>query len=383
MHDATSTPTLIESVYEAGMDGSRWPAFMDKLGSALNAGFGNLWLLDTSNWSFNCEGGDTVSSFMGLDAATVTRYKEQYASLNVWLPNALDVAEGALTFSSALYPDNMLKRTEFYDVFLRPNDLFHAVGSSVVKQGATDVRISFVRPESAGEYTSRERHLLKELMPHVRNAVVLHRELFRSRALAASGMAALELVPVGIVLLNRLGLLDHANQRAYDMIARTGALRFGSDGVIRASSSWASAQLQHLIEEAVHTGAGKGQGHGGALQLQGPAGRRLQLLVTPLASSSALGESAIAAIFCSDPDAVIGKLSRRLELMYGMTPAEAQLTEALVNGKSVTDYADARNVTVNTVRTQLKSILAKTGATRQADLVRMVLTGPAIFNPPV
>jgi DNA-binding CsgD family transcriptional regulator len=38
---------------------------------------------------------------------------------------------------------------------------------------------------------------------------------------------------------------------------------------------------------------------------------------------------------------------------------------------------------VNTVRTQLKSILAKTGATRQADLVRMVLTGPAIFNPPV
>jgi DNA-binding CsgD family transcriptional regulator len=78
----------------------------------------------------------------------------------------------------------------------------------------------------------------------------------------------------------------------------------------------------------------------------------------------------------------VGQLSQRLERMYQMTPAEAQLTEALVNGKSLQEHAEARSVSMNTVRTQLKSAAAKTGARRQADLVRIVLTGPAIFNQP-
>jgi DNA-binding CsgD family transcriptional regulator len=88
----------------------------------------------------------------------------------------------------------------------------------------------------------------------------------------------------------------------------------------------------------------------------------------------------MAAIFCSDPDAVAGTLSQRLEAMYRMTPAEAHLAEALVNGQSLKQYAEARSTSMNTVRTQLKAAAAKTGAKRQADLVRIVLTGPAIFN---
>jgi len=386
MYDPAKTGALIEDVYEAGMDGSRWPAFMEKLGSRLNAGFGNLWLLDTSSWTFNNGDSGHVSAFSGLDASTVGRYKEQYAPLNVWLPGALNLAEGALAVSSSVFPDHRLKRTEFYDVFLRPNDLFYALGGSVVKQGDSNFRMSFVRSEKAGPYTDAELHLMRQLMPHLRNAVVLHRKLHRIQVLAAAGMAALELVPVGVILLNSSGAVAHANQRAHDLLARTGALCFGPGGTIHAASPTANNQLQRLIQDAVRTGAGKGQAHGGALQLRGAGGRRLQVLVTPLAPArafAAFGDTAMAAIFCSDPDAMIGQLSQRLERMYGMTPAEAQLTEALVNGKSLQEYADTRSVTINTVRTQLKSATAKTGARRQADLVRMVLTGPVIFNPAV
>lgn len=113
------------------------------------------------------------------------------------------------------------------------------------------------------------------------------------------------------------------------------------------------------------------------------SGRELHVLVTPLpVGTSPFGGEAMAAIFCSDPDAVVGVLWRTLEAMYRMTPAEAQLTEALVNGQSLQQYADARCVSLNTVRTQLKAAAAKAGAKRQADLVRIVLTSPAILNPP-
>ena len=120
---------------------------------------------------------------------------------------------------------------------------------------------------------------------------------------------------------------------------------------------------------------------GGAIRLTGVGGRELHLLVTPLPGGfSPLGDEAPAVIFCSDPQASIALLSGRLETLYGMTPAEARLTEGLVSGQSLSEYADTRNVSINTVRSQLKAAAAKAGAKRQADLVRIVLTGPTILN---
>ena len=89
-------------------------------------------------------------------------------------PTRYQLAEGSITVSSALYPDALLKRTEWYDGFLRKCDLFYAVGSSIVKEEKRDVKMSFVRSERAGRYYEAELHLVRQLMPHLRNAVLVH-----------------------------------------------------------------------------------------------------------------------------------------------------------------------------------------------------------------
>lgn len=376
------TGALIRSIYDAALDSARWPAFMESLASSLNASLGMFWMHDFSDGSVHLgNAGGHVGVATGLDSAALARYTNYYAGVNVWIPNASTLAEGSITVSSALYPDALLKRTEFYGDFLREVDLYYAVGSSIVKQGSRDVKMSFVRSERAGRYSDAELRLVQELMPHLRNAVVLHRELHRLTVLSASAMAALEMVPLGVILLTSSGLLLHANRRARELANRTAALHFERTGAIRAASPAASNSLQRLIHDATRTGAGKGAAHGGTLRLVGSGGRQLQVLVTPLpAASSPFGENAVAAIFCSDPDAVVGVLSQTLEIMYRMTPAEARLTEALANGQSLKDYADTRCIAISTVRTQLKAAAAKTGARRQADLVRIVLTSPAMLN---
>ncbi|HSH90016.1 MAG TPA: helix-turn-helix transcriptional regulator, partial [Ramlibacter sp.] len=372
---------LVSGIYSAGVDSARWPEFMANLASELHAGFGNLWLHDFSEDAGPGHQGGDVSAVTGLDAVSIAGYWSHYAGLNVWLPNARNLAEGSLTVSSALYPDRLLPDTEFHDGFLHPNDLFYALGSSIVKQGSRDVKMSFVRSKRAGGYTAGELQMVQGLMPHLKNAVVLHRELYRARLLAASALAALELAPVGVILLANSGMLLHANGRAHELCNRSGALGF-KGGHLHAASAGATAQLQRLIRDAVRTSTGHGVGAGGALELKGPAGRRLHALVSPLPLDSAISSGeAMAAIFCSDPDAEVGALSQRLEVTYGMTRAEALLTEALVNGQSLQEYADSKSRAINTVRTQLKMAAAKTGARTQADLVRIVLTGPAIFKP--
>jgi len=69
-----------------------------------------------------------------------------------------------------------------------------------------------------------------------------------------------------------------------------------------------------------------------------------------------------------------------LRNFYGMTVAEARLTEALVNGYSLQEYAERQRISIHTARTQIKSATAKAGAQRQVDLVRIVLTGPAVLQ---
>jgi DNA-binding CsgD family transcriptional regulator len=61
-----------------------------------------------------------------------------------------------------------------------------------------------------------------------------------------------------------------------------------------------------------------------------------------------------------------------LQAAYQLTPAEARLAQAVSGGASVTEAASRFSITAATARSQLKAIFAKTGATRQSDLVRLV-----------
>lgn len=59
--------------------------------------------------------------------------------------------------------------------------------------------------------------------------------------------------------------------------------------------------------------------------------------------------------------------------IFGLTEAEAKLTLAIVNGMTAAEYAEKHGVSINTVYSQIKQALAKTGTRRQAELVRLVL----------
>jgi len=58
-----------------------------------------------------------------------------------------------------------------------------------------------------------------------------------------------------------------------------------------------------------------------------------------------------------------------LSQMFGLTRAEASVTNWLISGRTIDAYAQHRGVSVETARSQLKAVLAKTGLSRQAQLV--------------
>jgi DNA-binding CsgD family transcriptional regulator len=61
-----------------------------------------------------------------------------------------------------------------------------------------------------------------------------------------------------------------------------------------------------------------------------------------------------------------------LQALFDLTPAEARITSLLIDGNSVDSISKMQSVSLNTVRTQLKSVFMKTGVDRQIDLVRLL-----------
>ncbi len=75
------------------------------------------------------------------------------------------------------------------------------------------------------------------------------------------------------------------------------------------------------------------------------------------------------------PSAASIKAASRI---YHLTRTEARVMEQLVSGLSPEQVADLLGSSLNTVRTQVKAILAKAGVSRQADLIRLVATLPQV-----
>ncbi len=85
-----------------------------------------------------------------------------------------------------------------------------------------------------------------------------------------------------------------------------------------------------------------------------------------------LGIQAAAWLQITDPAEGPRDLTEPLRRLYGLTAAEVRLVAALARGDAPKEAAERFHVTENTIRTQLKSALAKTGVRRQVDLVLLI-----------
>jgi DNA-binding CsgD family transcriptional regulator len=61
-----------------------------------------------------------------------------------------------------------------------------------------------------------------------------------------------------------------------------------------------------------------------------------------------------------------------IRLLFDLTPAEARVARSLTTGKTIDDIAAGAGVSRNTVRTQLRGVLEKTGCVRQAEVVALL-----------
>jgi DNA-binding CsgD family transcriptional regulator len=100
-------------------------------------------------------------------------------------------------------------------------------------------------------------------------------------------------------------------------------------------------------------------------------------MVTPLlaAPGRSVMSDAVVAIFVADPSARFYAGPEALTELYQLTLSEAELVRLLAAGLSLEEAADKRGVSLNTARSHLKHVFAKTETSRQGELVRLIISG--------
>jgi DNA-binding CsgD family transcriptional regulator len=80
----------------------------------------------------------------------------------------------------------------------------------------------------------------------------------------------------------------------------------------------------------------------------------------------------MALVFIVDPELTATTAEQRLRNMYGLTRAEAALTNLVSKGGGVKMAARTLGIAPSTARTHLRRAFEKTGTARQAELASLV-----------
>ena len=191
--------------------------------------------------------------------------------------------------------------------------------------------------------------------------------------------AAFNLLPLGIFVADQNANVEFMNDRAAKLIAQKDGLLLNTKGVLRADHTNLTNALHQAIFNACTPGSDKSEDI--ALSLSRTSGKRdLSVFIASSRYDDAAQHAQRAMIFVTDPEQPVEPSEKVLREMFELTYAEARLVRALMQESELKDAAQSANISLQTARSYLKRIFEKTGTSSQSQLVKLILTSPAMLE---
>ncbi len=224
---------------------------------------------------------------------------------------------------------------------------------------------------------------LATLLPHLYRALKLKRDYNEADHTRGQAKAIIEQFPFGVLLVNAKGKLISANQHALNTITDNNTV-FLKNGMFCATVKEQDQQLKNLIYEAANAPLNETDKHVSFLKIEDDGNLSISLLITPDPYPNTHYDKEVedcTTIFITSTSAQQKISQSTLQTLFKFSPAEARLAALLAAGVNLNQAAEQSHISKNTAKVQLKSIFSKTGVCRQAELVKLILTSPAVINP--
>ncbi len=373
MSEREAFERILASLHEAALDDTRWSTASALIDDFLGVHGNCLGLGDLHS------GKDIQIYFAGFFYHGQRRrewereYLDVYYPLDERVPRLRHLPDSKLVHTADLYTEQELKTSVVHNDFSTRS---HAQNSILVRlDGPNGSRILWVvnDPVDGDDWSSAQFDSVRRLLPHIRQYVRVRQALAGAGALGASLTELLDTTGSGIIQLDRRGRIVEMNDRARDLL-RTGDGLFDEDGFLFARAPEDNTHLQGLLKRALPPF--RAQGVGGSTMVRRSSALPLLLHVNPVGRQETDFRvwPVAALVLVVDPasrtridPAVAGEA-------LGLTGMESQVAVLLVEGMSVREIAAAMGRKESTIRSHVKHMFAKHGLSRQAELVRLVLS---------
>jgi DNA-binding CsgD family transcriptional regulator len=186
---------------------------------------------------------------------------------------------------------------------------------------------------------------------------------------------ALDMLDYALVIVDEQARVEYRNRAAATLLKGSACPLAVTAGRLAARSKSLQSELRSAIARVCATQRLS------ALFTADPGRAPLRLVLAPIELGSPGPETRGVAIWIASAQAAFLPDERTLAVLFGLSTAEARLGRGLLIGRTPEECARDAGIGVATVRSQLHSMFAKTGARRQAELVALLSKIPALQFP--
>lgn len=232
----------------------------------------------------------------------------------------------------------------------------------------------------AGELSSdhRERRLA-HVMPHWARAARMQHRNFELSGLASMGLAGLDTLDFGVMVLQADLRVRYANSWAESLVQADTHLSL-EHGVLRARTEPLQGVLTKMLQSAA-LGGRNGAAAAGSWMHITSGGQPVPLIVMPLVSRQPVEgpwqlPAAMLLMGNSESRSVLD--AAVLTSLFGLSRKESIIAIRLAAGETLNEIAEREFLSPHTVRVHIRDTLRKTGTHRQSELVRLLHLLPGV-----
>jgi DNA-binding CsgD family transcriptional regulator len=354
---------LIESIYEAAVVPTLWPDVLSRVSERVKGSGGVL--LAARN------GYDRLVSSPNLANAVHEFMNDGWAARDPRLPRALALNHPGFINDGDLFTDEEIATNDVYANFFRPHGIGYMAATMIHSPSGDFIGTVFERHQDDGPVSREIVAFLDTLRPHLARASLLafrigfEQARAQTEALQAMGLPAAVLRHGGNILAANALFESLVPVVAQDRRHRVVLTDGNADALL------ATALAQHRAGGMIGSASIP-------LAAQDNRPPMIVHLVPVLGSAHDVFSQSAMLLLITPVDRAAVPTAEVLQGLFDLTPAEARIARGIGLAQSVETLAALQGVSRETVRSHLKQVLAKTGLSRQAELVSLLAGAPSV-----
>lgn len=370
-----SDTDIYADIYAGATVPERMSELMEKVGRLFDA---NSSFMFTSHSAHNP---DAILLGQNLCPRMVDGFRDYWSTEDVWALAAARkgmMRRNVVVTGTELVPVAELQRSRFYNEFGRDCGMGRMLGSVLFDGAESDAvalpftNLCWYKAPGRDDFSRDDVRRLRHLLPHFQQALRIQHRLRALQLQANVEVASSGAFGIASVLLDESGRILDLNPLAAAQVESRESVLHSSGGRLKA--------IGQRCSPSVHEALAHCKASGRAVRIMAQSADRHQLIKASLQALPADTETLAGTneqrrflLLLEIPRNAQRDVIESAARLFGFTQAEQEIVLGLLDGLNAEQIAAMRCISMNTVRTQLRSVLAKTQMTRQIDLVRMLV----------